>query len=380
MPEQRPEDSYGWLYGSGDDRDADRDRTRQQPQQTVRRDELPPPNLPPPGSSRRPAAEPPRRKRGRRGPGRVVALLLLAWLAFLVGTPLYAYSTASKIPFQPEAERPGDQPGTTFLIVGSDSRAGLSKEEQSELSTGGDGGGRGRTDTIMLLHTGAGPSMLMSIPRDSIVDVPGYGSTKINAAYAYGGAQLLTQTVEQNTGITVDDYVEIGFGGLVKVVDALGGVEICPKEDIKDKDSGLDVKAGCQEADGATALAYSRNRHSYATQDIQRVQSQREVISGIAKKAASPWTIVNPVRYWGVNTGAASAVQIGEGTNPYDLVKFALGLRSAMGSDGLSCTVPLADFSVRWDAERSQQMFDLVKADRTGSIDDLCTADGLPKD
>ena len=378
MAGDRRDDGYDWLYGAADDRD-DRGATRQQPP-TRRPDDLPPPNLPPPGSSRRSPEPRGRGPRRGRGAGRVVAVVLLAWLAFLVGTPLYAYSTADSVPFEPQAERPDDQPGSTYLVVGSDSRAGLTEAEQDELSTGGDGGGPGRTDTIMLLHTGSGPSLLMSVPRDSIVDVPGYGSNKINAAYAYGGPELLTQTVEQNTGIRVDDYVEIGFGGLVKVVDALGGVEICPKEDIQDEDSGLDVQAGCQEADGATALAYSRARHSYATQDIQRVQSQREVISGIASKAASPWTIVDPVRYWGVNTGAASAVRIGEGTNPYDLVRFAFGLRSAMGSGGLSCTVPLADFSVRWDPERSQQMFDLVASDRTGSIDDLCTPDGLPKD
>lgn len=372
MPDSRPEDQYGWLYGS----DADDAR----PTRPVSRaqDDLPPPNLPPPGSARRSSTPPPRKRGGGRRGLRVLGLLVAAWLIFLVAVPLYAYSTATKVPFEPSA-RPDEQRGTTFLLVGSDSRAGLSDEERDQLSTGGDGGGRGRTDTIMLLHTGSGPALLMSIPRDSIVEVPGYGTTKINAAYAYGGPELLTQTVEENTGIRVDDYVEIGFGGLVKVVDALGGVEICPKEDLKDKDSGLDVKKGCQEADGATALAYSRNRHSYATQDIQRVQSQREVIQGIASKAASPWTIINPFRYWGVNTGAAGAVQIGDSTNPYDLVKFALGLRSAMGSSGLSCTVPLADFSVRWDPDRSQQMFDLIKQDRTGRIGDLCTPDGLPK-
>ena len=375
MPDARDEDRYDWLYGSGDDDRATRPSSRV-------RDDLPPPNLPPPGARSTRSADDggrgPRRRR-RLGPLKIIGLLIAAWLVFLVGTPLYAYSTASKTPFEPDAERPSDQPGATYLIVGSDSRAGLSKQEQEELSTGGDGGGRGRTDTIMLLHTGSGPATLASLPRDSIVEVPGYGTTKINAAYAYGGAELLTQTVELNTGVRVDDYVEIGFGGLVKVVDALGGVEICPKEAIKDKDSGLDVEAGCQEADGATALAYSRNRHSYATQDIQRVQSQREVISGIAKKAASPWTIVNPLRYWGVNTGAASAVQVGDSTNPVDLARFALGLRSAMGGDGLSCTVPLADFSVRWDPERAGQFFDLIAKDRTDDLGDLCTPDGLPK-
>ena len=379
MPEQRPEDQYGWLYGGGG---ADSTRPT-----TQVRDDLPPPNLPPPGSGRGGrggsggdgGGRSSRAGKGRRT-FRLVLLLLLAWIVFLVATPLYAYSTIDKVDADPGDGRPDEQPGTTFLIVGSDSRAGLSAEQRKELSTGGDGGGRGRTDTIMVLHTGAGPSLLMSIPRDSIVDVPGYGSTKINAAYAYGGPKLLVRTIEKNTGIRIDDYVEIGFGGLVNVVDALHGVEICPKKAIKDKDSGLDVQKGCQDADGATALAYSRNRHSYANQDIQRVQSQREVMAGIARKTASPWTFVDPFRYWGVNTGAAESVRIGEDTGRYALVKFALGLRSAMGPDGLSCTVPLADFSVRWDQQRSQQMFDDIKADRTQSIGDLCTPDGLPKD
>ena len=381
MPEQRPEDRYGWLYGgAGDD---ERPTTV-----ATAGSDLPPPNLPPPG-------------RGGRGSGgsgdgagsgsgrtragkakrtfRIVVVLLLAWIAYLVFAPWHAYSTVSKVESSPSGERPASQPGTTFLLVGSDSRKGLTKAEQKELSTGGDGGGRGRTDTIMLLHSGSGPSLLMSIPRDSIVDIPGYGTTKINAAYAFGGPKLLVKTIEQNTGIAIDDYVEVGFGGLVNVVDALGGVEICPKENLKDKDSGLNVKKGCQDVDGRTALAYSRNRHTYASQDIQRVQSQREVMSGIAQRAARPSTILNPFRYWDVNHGAASSVQIGDSTGAYDLVKFALALKGAMGKDGLSCTVPLADFSVRWDPERSKQMFGYIKADRTQSIGDLCTKDGLPK-
>lgn len=377
MPEQRPDDQYGWLYGGEKD-----DRTR--PTKPVR-DDLPPPNLPPPGS-RRPAGGNGGgdgggrgRARRKRPVGRTIGLLLLAWVVFLVAIPLYAYSTVSKVEAEPTGERPDEQRGSTFLLVGSDSRAGLTKEEQEELSTGGDSGDNGRTDTILMLHSGSGPSILMSIPRDSIVDVPGYGSTKINAAYAYGGPQLLMQTIEQNTGIRVDDYVEVGFGGLVKVVDAVGGVEICPEEDLQDEDSGLDVQEGCQNADGPTALAYARVRKPFQTQDIQRVQNQREVMSGIASEVVSPWTFVNPVRYYRVNTGAAASVRIGENTGPYALAKFALALRGAMGGNGLSCTVPVADFSVRWDPERSQQMFDFIAQDRTGSIGDLCTEDGLPK-
>src|SRR5690606_16159376 len=101
-----------------------------------------------------------------------------------------------------------------------------------DLGTGGAVGQR--TDTIMVLHTGSGPNLLMSIPRDSIVDVPGHGTTKINAAFAYGGPELLVETIEQNTGIRIDDYVQIGFGGFVGMVDAVGGVEICPAQAMQD--------------------------------------------------------------------------------------------------------------------------------------------------
>jgi LCP family protein required for cell wall assembly len=301
------------------------------------------------------------------------------WVAFLVAVPLLAYATVSTVEADPEGDGPGDQPGTTYLLVGSDSREGLTKKERKQMRTGRDTGGRGRTDTILMLHTGDGPSVLLSIPRDSIVPIPGYGTQKINAAYAFGGPKLLVDTIEQSTGVTIDDYVEIGFGGLVKVVDAVGGVEICPKSDLKDKDSGLDVKKGCQEADGRTALAYSRNRKGHATGDIQRVQSQREVLGGIAREVRSPWTIINPVRYYRVNYGAASAVRISEQTGPFALVKFGLALSGAMSGDGLNCTVPLADFSVRWDRTRALEMFGHIKNDTTDEIGDLCTKDGLPK-
>jgi LCP family protein required for cell wall assembly len=372
MPDQRPNEEYGWLYG-------DDDGKRPTPPQGPSSD-LPPPNLPPPG--RRTDDVPPsgprrpiRRPRGRR----IVELVLMAWIVFLVAVPVWAWGQIEKVDASPAGSRPDDQPGTTYLLVGSDSRRGLTKAEQKELATGGDTGGRGRTDTIMLLHIGSGPSILMSIPRDSLVDIPGYGHTKINAAYAFGGPKLLVRTIERNTGIRVDDYVEVGFGGLVKVVDSLGGITICPKERIKDKDSGLDVQKGCQNADGKTALAYSRNRHSYGTQDIQRVQSQREVLGSIADEAKSPWTVLNPVRYLSVAKGASGSLRIGDDVSPLALFKFALALSAAMGGDGLNCTVPLRDFAVTWDPERAPKMFDFIKNDRANQIGSLCTKDGLPK-
>ncbi len=373
MADQGREDQYGWLYGGDSGRPSDGPGHQPTPSHGRSGGDLPPPNLPPPGGGRRRdggGGDAPRSGSKRRlGPGRVILILLAAWLLFLVGVPLYAYSTMSKIDAAPDGDRPDRQRGSTYLLVGSDSRS-ADREE----------GDRGRTDTIMLLHSGSGPSMMLSLPRDSIVEIPGYGTTKINAAYAYGGPELLVQTIELNTGIRVDDYVEIGFGGLEDVVDAVRGIEICPEDAVKDKDARLDVEAGCQNADGETALAYSRVRKAYGSGDIQRVQNQREVMAGIASKVASPWTFIDPVRYWGVNAGAASSVVVGEEMNPFDIVGFALALRGAMGEDGLSCTVPVADFSVRWDPERSRQLFDLVASDDTAEIGDLCTPDGLPAD
>lgn len=365
MADQRSDAPYDWLYADTTPRGA----------APAPPPDLPPPNLPPPGGR---TPRPPRPRRQRRWGLRIPLLLLAAWLIFLVAVPLWAYQTTSRVDAAPDGERPGDQPGTTYLLVGSDSRRGLSEAEQQQLSTGPDEGGEGRTDTIMLMHVGSGPTTLLSVPRDSLVDVPGYGTTKINAAYAYGGPKLLVQTLEQATGIRVDAYVEIGFGGLVNVVDAVGGIEICPEAPIADVDAGLDIAAGCQEADGVTALGYSRSRHSYETQDIQRVQSQREVLGAIASEVRSPWTVLNPFRYVSVSTGAASSLVVGEDVGPVQLGRFALSLGSAMGGDGLNCTVPLRDFSVRWDPERSAQLFELITTDRTADIGELCTPDGLP--
>ena len=157
-----------------------------------------------------------------------VKWVLLAWLVFLIAVPLWAWSSVEKVDASPNGERPAEQGGTTYLLVGSDSRDDLTEEERKDLGTGGEVGQR--TDTIMLLHTGSGPDLLMSIPRDSIVEVPGHGETKINAAYAFGGPKLLVRTIEQSTGIRIDHYVEIGLGGFVNVVDAVGGITICPTQ------------------------------------------------------------------------------------------------------------------------------------------------------
>jgi len=307
-----------------------------------------------------------------------VWLLLFLWLVFLLLVPVLAWRTVPTVDASPGGDRPADQPGTTYLLVGSDSRADLTDEERKELHTGGDVGQR--TDTIMLLHTGAGPNLLMSIPRDSLVPVPGHGTTKINAAYAFGGPRLLVRTIESNTGIRIDHFVEIGFGGFVGMVDAVGGIEICPKQDMVDADADLEIKKGCQEVDGQVALAYARSRHAQQLGDLDRAAHQREVVSAVGSRAVSPWTVLNPVRYWRLNFAAADAVTVDEEMGPFDAARFAVAMTRVDGDNGLTCGVPIADMAVHWDTERAEQMFRHIIDDNTATIGKrLCTPSGLPR-
>jgi LCP family protein required for cell wall assembly len=303
-----------------------------------------------------------------------VALVL--WLVFLVVVPLIAWSRIAKVDATPAHGRPAEQPGRTYLLVGSDSRAGLTAAQRRQYSTGG-GAGR-RTDTIMLLHTGSGPNVLMSIPRDSLVAIPGHGTTKINAAFAYGGPRLLVRTIEQDTGIRVDDYVEIGFAGFVNVVDAVGGVQICPARRMDDRRANLHVKKGCQQVDGRVALAYSRSRHGQRYGDITRAAHQRQVVSAVGKKVASPWSVINPVRYVRLTMAGAGALRVGTDTSMIDTARFAYAMTRVNGTKGLTCGVPISDLAVHWDPTRSKQLFRLIIADRAGDIpSSLCRPSGL---
>ena len=378
---------YDWLYGAqgrpADDTDPDATRRIPGQPRTSRQQSQPTPApqpQPTPQPTPQPAPTPPSARRPRRRPRfrlRYVLVLVVLWLVFLVYTPFHAWTKISESGFEPKGERPAEQPGTTYLMVGSDSRAGLSAEERKELGTGNAAGQR--TDTIMMLHTGSGPNLLMSIPRDSLVEVPGYGTTKINAAYAFGGPKLLTQTIEQNTGIRVDRYVEIGIGGFVDLVDAVGGIEICPKMAMDDPQANLKVKKGCQEADGKTALGYARSRKLYTgLGDIQRAQAQREVVSAVGAEVLSPWSVLNPLRYWNLNMAATRTVEFGKGMSPVRAGLWAMAMTRVNGKDGLTCGVPISDLSVRWDAERAPRMFQAIIDDDTDRIGkQLCSPTGL---
>jgi LCP family protein required for cell wall assembly len=294
-----------------------------------------------------------------------VLLALLLVLALLLALVLYFFSRVEKVNALPDYEgRPEASPGQDWLIVGSDSREGLSDEEIKRLRLGKIEGRR--TDTIILLHAPTvGKPTLVSLPRDSYVPIPGQGRNKLNAAYAIGGPKLLTRTVENVTGIRIDHYAEVGFGGFVGMTDAVGGVELCPNRAIKDRRSGLDVQKGCQEMDGATALGYVRARYSDPRGDLGRVERQQEFLGAIFDKATSPATLLNPFRVVGLGNAGTTALRVDERDGPVDLVRLGLAMRSVSGGKGRSRTVPVADpdhrtsvgSTVLWDREKALRLF-----------------------
>jgi LCP family protein required for cell wall assembly len=295
---------------------------------------------------------------------RVVIVLLLV-VALMLGLVFYCFSRVEHVDaLHDYAGRPDATPGQDWLLVGSDSREGLSKKQVRKLHVGRVAGRR--TDTIILLHiASSGPSTLVSLPRDSYVPIPGHGRNKLNAAYAFGGAPLLAQTVEQVTGIRLDHYAEIGFGGFVGMTDAVGGVELCPKRRIRDSKSGLNVRKGCQEMDGTTALAYVRARYFDPRGDLGRVQRQQEFLGAIFHQATKPTSIINPFRIVALGNAGTKSLTVDDDDGPIDLMRFGLAMRAIAGGKGTKTTVPIADpdfrtsagSAVRWDRQQALALF-----------------------
>lgn len=368
------DDELDWLYRRGrygeDTPDADRTRTMPSGERaTAPRPSPTPAPRPAPTPVAHPAPTPvgavraPRTRRRLR-PRRVVGLLLLLSLVYLVAVPAITWSRMEKVDATPSGARPGNQPGSLYVLAGSDSREGLTPGERTRLGTGSIVGRR--TDTIMLLYVPpGGKSALISVPRDSYVTIPGHGENKINASYAIGGPELLVATIESSTGLRVDGYAEIGFGGFVEVIDAVGGITMCLDAPINDRDAHLNLPAGCQLMDGVTALGYVRMRKSDPRGDLGRVERQREMIGAVVRKAATPWSVLNPVRYWRLNAAGARALATGEGTGLNDVGRIGFGVVGASRGDGLTLTIPVANAdaatqagsAVLWDEEKAAAMF-----------------------
>ncbi|MFI8948412.1 LCP family protein [Streptomyces sp. NPDC053750] len=309
--------------------------------------------------------------------------VVTALVVTTVGTYFWADSKLNReVDLSKVIERPEAGEGTNYLIVGSDSREGMTDEQKKDLHTGSAEGKR--TDSMMILHTGDNGSTLVSLPRDSNVEIPSFvGSesgkkypgtgrqVKLNAAYAEDGPELLVRTVEHNTGLHIDHYVEIGFAGFANIVDAVGGVEMDIPQDIKDTKSGADLKKGKQTLNGEEALAFVRTRYALAGSDLDRTKNQQKFLSALANQVATPSTVLNPFTLYPTMGAGLDSLVVDKDMGLFDLASMFWAMKSVSGGDGTSMNMPVSGTvggNLKWDTEKVKTLVDQLKNDEKVTV------------
>jgi LCP family protein required for cell wall assembly len=297
-----------------------------------------------------------------------------------------------------------DGKGLNVLIIGSDSRAGLTRAEENSLHVGHDAGQR--SDTMILLHIPAngGKADMVSLPRDSYVTIPAHcpdgdppadgkcakgaaiipaAKNKLNAAYSFGGATLTVSTVRANTHVPINDYIEINFLGFVDMVNKLGGVPICNPKPINDpvvraangtySGSGLVLPAGTTVLKGAQALEYVRAREFDPAQgDLGRIQRQQKFMGAMLNKAESAGVLLNLPRLYGFLKSVTSSLTVNKGLGKSEMFRLARKLHSMSPKNVNLLTVPLSNTAyatpdgsaVLWDPVLSKRLFHDFAADK----------------
>ncbi|MEU9217991.1 LCP family protein [Streptomyces sp. NPDC048376] len=309
--------------------------------------------------------------------------VVTALVVTTVGTYFWADSKLNReVDLSKVIERPEAGEGTNYLIVGSDSREGMTDEQKKDLHTGSAEGKR--TDSMMILHTGDNGSTLISLPRDSDVEIPSFvGSesgkkypgtgrhTKLNAAYAEDGPELLVRTVEHNTGLRLDHYVEIGFAGFANIVDAVGGVEMDIPQDIKDKKSGADFQKGKQTLNGEEALAFVRTRYALAGSDLDRTKNQQKFLSALASQVATPSTVLNPFKLYPTMGAGLDSLIVDKDMGLFDLANMFWAMKSVSGGDGTSMNMPVSGSvggNLKWDDAKVKKLVEELKNDEKVTV------------
>ncbi|MEV0118073.1 LCP family protein [Streptomyces sp. NPDC050844] len=310
--------------------------------------------------------------------------LVVVLLAVSIGTYFWADSKLKReVDLSKVIERPEGGAGTNYLIVGSDSREGMSDEDKKKLHTGSAKGKR--TDSMMILHVADdGGNTMISLPRDSNVTIPSFKGaesgklypntgrqTKLNAAYAEDGPELLVRTVEFNTGLRIDHYAEIGFGGFAKIVDAVGGVEMDIPKGFKDEKSGADFEAGKQTLDGQQALAFVRTRYALPGSDLDRTKNQQKFLAALANQAATPGTVMNPFKLYPTMGAGLDTLVVDKDMGLFDVASMFWAMKGVTGGDGKSMNMPLAGSTggnLLWDKAKVKQMVSELNNDEKVTV------------
>jgi LCP family protein required for cell wall assembly len=287
--------------------------------------------------------------------------------------------------FPGQHENKSEKGAVNYLLVGTDSGEGLSAKQLAQFHLGARRDQLGaRSDTMILVHVSKkrDKAVIVSFPRDSYVLIPAYTDArhvhhaaqhnKLNAAFSFGGARLTIATIEANTGITINHYVEINVLGLANVVNALGGVNVCLPQAVNDWRSGLSLSAGKHHVSGVTAVAYARDRHGLTGgSDLGRIKRQQALIGSLFQQATSTGTLLNPLKLRAFLSAAIDAVHVDRQLSRGDLFTLADKLRHIDGRQVLLMTVPLSQHSVShglgstvdWDSDLAPELFNDIKHD-----------------
>jgi LCP family protein required for cell wall assembly len=273
-----------------------------------------------------------------------------------------------------------------YLLVGSDTREGLSKAELKALRVGSVATAAGkRSDTMLLVHISKArdKAVMISIPRDTFALIPEHTSksgklipaaySKINSSFNWGGAPLLIQTIEEMTELKIDHYIEINFAGFARIVDSIGGVEVCTKKNINDPKSHLILEAGVHTLNGIESLKYVRTREFDGLGDLGRMQRQQAFMSAVLRKATSAGVLLNPVTMASFINSSLSAVTTDSELKNSDLIALAKQMKSLSTSSVRTLTVPLSNLNyysngvtsaVLWDPVLAPQLWTRLREDQ----------------
>ena len=313
----------------------------------------------------------------------VLAISAISALAFgTVTASINKIDVFSGIDKRPEKK----STAMNYLLVGSDTREGLSKAELKALRVGSVATAAGkRSDTMLLVHISKArdKAVMISIPRDTFALIPEHTSksgklipaaySKINSSFNWGGAPLLIQTIEEMTELKIDHYIEINFAGFARIVDSIGGVEVCTKKDINDPKSHLILEAGVHTLNGIESLKYVRTREFDGLGDLGRMQRQQAFMSAVLRKATSAGVLLNPVTMASFINSSLSAVTTDSELKNSDLIALAKQMKSLSTSSVRTLTVPLSNLNyysngvtsaVLWDPVLAPQLWTRLREDQ----------------
>ncbi|WP_244207099.1 LCP family protein [Streptomyces swartbergensis] len=290
-------------------------------------------------------------------------------------------------PFKDMKNRPQAGHGMNVLLVGTDGREKIGKEERRKYRLGG--APCNCTDTIMIVHVSEDRerATVVSLPRDSYAVMPAHVDRttgrrhsghpiKLNAAYAEGGPQLTVRTVESMTKVKIDHYLEVDFTSFMRTVDVVGGVKICTADPLKDSYTGLDLPAGRHTLAGGQALQYVRARHIDGASDLGRMKRQQRFMAALVERITSSGILLNPMKFRDVTRAVLGSVRADKGFGTDEMLDLGRAMRNFSPSSSEFTTVPIGRMgymkgvgsTLKWDPVKAERLFHALREDQPLSV------------